>query len=168
MSNQLAVQLGYICHIIKMLTVILNIQLRYPVIFRASMSYIMEYEAQLASNTSQSENSNSNTQNATMSTEFYQFVKEYPLFKPTSSSSNKNKSASGYSSLQEDISLYAIQLLNRDLLQLRIFLNNSRKSLQAQQQNPQPSNNPAVAKVNFRSLSVNDLLTNLRLVFESF
>lgn len=174
MSNQIAIQLGYICHIIKMLTVILNIQLRYPVIFRASMSYIMEYEAQLASsNTATQSENNSNALNsaATTSTEFYQFIKEYPLFKPNSSSSNKNKSASG-SPLQEDISLYAIQLLNRDLLQLRIFLNNNRKSLQAQHQNPQQppslSNNPPAAKVNFRSLSINDLLSNLRLVFESF
>ena len=113
-EQQISVGLGYVCHCLLILCSILNIPLRYPIIYRASKSTIINFtQDKNYLNLIRTANSNTNT-NQTNSTNLSLAesfnLQELALYRTNA--------------VQENSFSYAVFLLNKNLAQLRILFDN--------------------------------------------
>jgi hypothetical protein len=111
-DQQISVGLGYVCHCLLILCSILNIPLRYPIIYRASKSTIINYtQDKNFSNLITNSNTNTNqtnSSNLSLSDSFN--LQELALYRTNA--------------IQENSFSYAVFLLNKNLAQLRILFDN--------------------------------------------
>lgn len=114
-----AIAMGHICQCVHMLAIILGVPLRYPVVYRASKSYVVES----VSGGGVGENSKGAETTPRM----------LALFRQASST-------------QEELFLYAVSLLNADLVQIRVLFDSA----------------------SHRSVDHSDLLINLKWIFDFF
>jgi hypothetical protein len=121
-----AIAMGHICHCIDLIATILGVPLRYPIVYRVSKSYIVESVVSgSGSSVPLAEN-----QAAAVTTTTPRML---ALFRQASSS-------------QEELFLYAVSLLNADLVQIRVLFDSA----------------------SHRNVDHSDLLVNLKWIFDFF